>query len=213
MSPLAPRVRRALLLAIAGAALLGLAYKPAIHANLFPKNFGEVDPGKVYRAGQLSPAQFRAIHERHGIRTIIDLGSFEPGDPGEARNQRTADALGIPRYVFDLEGDATGNPNWYVHTLRIMTDPAKQPVLVHCGAGSERTSCAVILYDALIHNAPIDEGYAAASRFKHDPARNPHLKGVLDRHAQDILNAVTDRTQVRDADPIPDPAPAKPLQR
>jgi protein tyrosine/serine phosphatase len=203
-----PRRRAIALLGLLPLVLLAAVFKPAILANLSPKNFGEVDAGRLYRAGQLSPAQFHAIAERHRIRTIIDLGSFEEGSRGDRRNQRTADALGIPRFRFDLSGDATGNPNAYVQALRLMTDPARQPVLVHCGAGSERTSCAVILYNRLIHQTPIETGLTESRRFKHDPARNPRLEEVLAAHGDAILNAAADGTQVPGSPPLPDPRPA-----
>ena len=90
-----------------------------------------------------------------------------------------------------------------------MTDPARQPVLVHCGAGSERTSCAAILYNTLIHNTPIEEGLKEARRFKHDPARNPRLEEVLATYGEAILNAVCDgrAALVPGVEPIPDPWP------
>jgi hypothetical protein len=143
----------------------------------------------------------------------VDLGSFEPGTAGDGRNQLCAQALGMERFVFDLEGDGTGNPNAYVQALRIMTDPARQPVLVHCGAGSERTGCAAILYRKLVHGTPVEEGLAEARRFKHDPARNPRLEGVLAEYGEPILRAVREGGQVPGVPPLPEPKPVPPLVR
>src|SRR5689334_6639670 len=119
----APQTRRRftiVLLVLAAAAIAGRVYVLNIKPNLFPKRFGVVEQGKVYRSGQLSVAALNSVHEQYGIRTIIDLGSTIHGDPtGERRNQRAADALGIKRYVFHLQGDSTGNPNEYVQALRL----------------------------------------------------------------------------------------------
>jgi len=53
---------------------------------------------------------------------------------------------GIECVEFLLPSDGTGDPEKYVRALQLMTDPQRQPVLVHCGAGAQRTSTAVILY-------------------------------------------------------------------
>lgn len=150
-------------------------WRGAIHPNISPKRFHVVAEGAVYRSGELTPATIRLIHRRHGIRTIVDFGTYPRGSPGDLREQRTAEALGIHRVRFDLEGDSTGNPNSYVEALRIMTDPQRQPVLVHCGAGTERTGMAVFLYRTIVEgHAPFD-AMAEARRVGHDPARNPWL--------------------------------------
>lgn len=190
------------------AILAGVAFKPAVLENLTPNNFGEVDAGKVYRSGQLTPAALDSLNQRYHFKTILDLGSFPEGSPGDIRNQRTADALHIPRYRFNLEGDATGNPNYYVQALSLMTDAARQPILVHCGAGSERTGCAVILYDNLVRGTPLDQGLTASQKFHHDDTRNPHLAEVLTRYSGPIFRAYRGHTQIEGVPPLPDPTPA-----
>jgi tyrosine-protein phosphatase SIW14 len=189
---------------------LALTFKPAIRANVFPKNFGIVDEGRVYRAGQMSPASFQTILERHQIRTIIDFGSYERGSRGERRNQRIADTLGITRYRYDLDGYARGNPNAYAQALRMMTDPAFQPVLIHCGAGSERTSCAVILYNNLTRGTAFEEGLERAQDFKHRPHRNPHLREVVERYGQLIVESYRNGAPVPGVEPLPEPLPVPP---
>lgn len=184
---------------VAVALIVGLGaflWTKAVAPNLFPKNFGVVDEGKVYRSGELTPAAFKLLRERHGIKTIIDLGTHEPGTADENREKRTAELLGISRHVFNLEGDSTGNPNEYVEALRLMTDPANQPVLVHCGAGSERTGMAVVLYRHITQDTPIDEAYKECSEFHHDPKRNPHLPEMLHEWGDKITEAYKSGTAI-----------------
>lgn len=179
-------------LVAAAALIVGLGaflWTKAVAPNLFPKNFGVVDEGKVYRSGELTPAAFKLLRERHGIKTIIDLGTHEPGTADENREKRTAQLLGITRHVFNLEGDSTGNPNEYVEALRLMTDPANQPVLVHCGAGSERTGMAVVLYRHITQGTPIDEAYQECKDFSHNPKRNPRLPQMLHEWGDKITEA------------------------
>ncbi len=185
------------------AAVLGAVfYAEAVRPNLNPKNFGVVDEGRVYRSGQLTPAAFDRVVKEHHIRTVIDLGSALNDDgtaddeQRERLNQRSAEAVGVARHRLSLLGDGTGDPNEYVRALRIMNDPAAQPVLVHCGAGSERTGAACILYMNLAHGVPIADGYARAGEFRHDPARNPKLKPVLDQYGAAIVEAARNGTTV-----------------
>jgi protein tyrosine/serine phosphatase len=199
-------------------AVLGVVlYVNVVRPNLVPKNFGVVDQGHVYRSGQLTPSAMRRVCEREHIKTVIDLGSYWDGatltDPrGDARNQRMAEAMGVTRYVMPLVGDGTGNANWYVHALRIMNDPSKQPVLVHCGAGSERTGVASILYEQLRTGKPDNaEGEEQARQYRHSPRRNPHFREVLDKYGAEILRCVRGDGQLTEFDPIPTPKPVPKL--
>lgn len=211
-----PRGRQTLILALA-VALAAFLYVEVVRPNLVPKNFGVIEQGRVYRSGQLTPAAMRRIVEREHIKTEIDLGSYWDGgrlaDPaGEARNQRAAEAMGVTRYVMPLVGDGTGNVNWYIHALRIMNDPSKQPVLVHCGAGSERTSVAAILYEQLRTGSPDNAtGVEQARKFRHNPRRNPHVREVLDAYGAEILRCVRQGGQLSAFESIPSPKPVPKL--
>lgn len=161
------------------AALAGVLW-PCV-STLHPRRFGVVEEGKVYRSGRLSPVALARLHERHKIRTIIDLGTYPEGSAGERREAETARALGIRRYRFELSGDSTGNPAYYARALAIMTDPAQQPVLVHCGAGSERTGMACIQYRHHAQGVPVERALLEAREFDHEEAKNPRLEEMVSR--------------------------------
>lgn len=197
---------RALLIILA-AVLAVWFYADAVRPNLVPKNFGVVDAGKLYRAGELTNAAMRRVVEEHRVRTIVDLGAFEPGSRDDRRAADVADALGVERFRFNLHGDATGNPNNYVQALAIMTDPAKQPVLVHCGAGSERTGCAVVLYRAAVQRQSVPESYPETFEFKHRDEQNPWLRKTLEAWGIKVLRAHAAGVQIPGVDPLPDPVP------
>jgi hypothetical protein len=199
-------VRPALLL-LAGIAAAAWAWADWIRPNAFPKRFGTVIEGEVYRAGELTPAAMRRVVERHGIRTVVDLGADPPGSRDDLRQARTAAALGVERVRLHLEGDGTGDPNVYVQTLEILADPARQPVLVHCGAGTERTGAAVALHRHIVQGVPLDDGYAEAVRAGHCPRRNPRLKPYLDRWSAEIIEAVRSGGEVRVRPPPAEPPP------
>lgn len=164
----------------AAIAAAGAVTAKVILPTIVPKNFGVVEPGRLYRAGELTPAATDRVIREHHIRTIVDLGAYDKDPAGERVAERTASALGVERRVFRLEGDGTGNPNAYVEALRIITDPARQPVLVHCSAGSERTGACILLYRTIVQGRTRDEVFHESLEHKHDPSRNTRLRPYLD---------------------------------
>ena len=171
----------------------GVAWRKALWPQIAPKNFGVVQidgERQIYRSGELTVSATEKVVERFGVRTVIDLGAHEPGTPEERIAQKTADALGVRRIRLDLEGDATGDPNAYVEALRIMTDPAAQPVLVHCAAGSERTGCLVAMYRQIEQGWEEDLAYSETRRYRHSPQRNPRLREMLDRYTDDVARSL-----------------------
>ncbi len=168
----------------------GWAARYNVRDNVRPRNFGVVAEGKVYRSGRLTPAATQTIVQAHGIRTIVDLGAYAPGSTAELHAQRTAEALGVNRFRFSLEGDGTGEAQQYVHALRIIGDARFQPVLVHCAAGSERTSACIMMYRELHEAKPWRTVYDEALSFKHEPEDNPHMRPYLEQWAEKIIRAV-----------------------
>jgi hypothetical protein len=199
--------------AVAVVAAAAVVWVQVIRPNVVPKNFGVVDEGRVYRSGQLTPAAMRRVVERHHIRTVIDLGSYWAGERladarGDRRNQQMTEAMDTTRYVLPLFGDGTGNLNYYVQALRLMNDPRNQPVLVHCGAGSERTGLAAILYSRLRGGAT-DTAAAIeeAKRFHHNPAKNPGVRAILEKWGPEIVRCAREGGSVAGFDPVPAPRP------
>ncbi|MBC7773426.1 MAG: tyrosine-protein phosphatase [Pyrinomonadaceae bacterium] len=199
-SPHAIRVAVIAALALAGISLA--VWFGGARWHFTPKNFGIVEDGVLYRSARLTPAATRLVHDKYAIKTIVDLGAFVPGSRQEQIAQDTADALGMTRKVFRLEGDGTGNPNAYVEALRVIADPANQPVLVHCSAGAQRTSGCVILYKNLIEHQPIDGLYDEARSFKHDPRKNPRLKPYLETWSEQIEEAYRTKGAVPGFEPV-----------
>ena len=190
-------------LAVAAVIALGAVYySQGVAPNIHPKRFGVVEPGVVYRSGALTPEATRRIVQRHGIRTIIDLGAADGASRADRLAQRTAEALGVTRYRLELFGDGTGNPNCYVYALRLATDEEHQPVLIHCGAGTERTGVAVALYRMLVEGWTREEAMAEAEAAGHDPDRNTQFSTTLDDIVWRIGRALSDEAWVTDADPL-----------
>ncbi len=157
------------------------------HELFWPKRWGVVEEGAIYRSGEPLPRAMRRAVKETGVKTIIDLGAHTQGTEEESVAQQSAEELGVTRYRFGLIGDATGDPNDYVVALKLMNDPANQPVWVHCAAGSERTGMLVALHRVIVDGWDADEAYAETHQYDHSD--NPYLREMLDRWLPQIERA------------------------
>jgi len=170
-------------LAITGAVVV---YSKQVRPSFTPMNFGVITAGEIYRSGRPTPAAADRAAERYGLKSVIDLGTYPIGSADQNRLEATYRALGLEYHRLPLIGDGTGDPNLYALALRMMTDPANQPVLVHCGSGAQRTSGLTTLYRYIVQGVPMAEAFEESRAYRHDPADNPALKAMLDRWAEPI---------------------------
>ncbi|MCA9293526.1 MAG: tyrosine-protein phosphatase [Phycisphaerales bacterium] len=155
-----------------------------------PKNFAVVVPGLLYRSGVVSPRSLRALHKRLGIKTIVDLGATTLLPAREAAIQAAANALGLDRYALRLKGTGEGDPNEYVHALRILARQDQGPILVHCAAGAQRTGACIIFFRHLIERKPLDEAFAEAQSFGYHPRKDAALHAYVMRWHTAIADAI-----------------------
>ena len=145
-------------------AIVGLvAVLPLVHFRYVyarGKRLREVDPGRVYRSGQLNADGFRDAHDLHGVRTVICLRDDDP-DPdvelgflpgsGTVKESELCSRLNM-RFVFiapDLVSRRSvpaRRPEAIERFLEVMDDPESYPVLIHCNAGLNRTGVMVAVY-------------------------------------------------------------------
>jgi len=146
-----------------GLALVGLltippfVYYRASYAH--SKRLREVEPGKVYRSGQLTAEGFAEAFQRLGIRTLINAQDEYP-DPSLPRSyfdkQKTKESelcekmgvkyIHLPPDLIPRRLVPGKRPVTIDRFLAIMDDPANYPVLIHCKAGLHRTGCLAAVY-------------------------------------------------------------------
>src|SRR5262249_10221137 len=128
-------------------------------------------PGIVYRSGVLDTLDDDEVAQlaRLGLRTVVDLRSDEEGEsrpnpvPARVETVRApaTDVSASPRRIMEMieagEVDdlgpsmlvrgntafATTYRAMFATVVRLLCDPARQPVIVQCTAGKDRTGFAV----------------------------------------------------------------------
>ena len=174
--------------ALALAVGLPVAWNNGLRDALYPKNFGVVEPGKLYRSGQLSRWQVRRVLAENHIARIVALSGHGGHAADLAAEDQAAADLHVRRDVFPLGGDGTGQVAMYVRAVSDIAAAARagQPTLVHCIAGAQRTGGVIACYQLLVERRPADQVYAELLRFGHDPRDNPHLLAYLNAHLGEI---------------------------
>src|ERR1700760_112718 len=76
--------------------------------GLFPKNFGVVEPGKLYRSGQISHWHIEKTLKENNIKVIVALSGHGGHRADLDAETKAVSDLGINRQVFPLGGDGTG---------------------------------------------------------------------------------------------------------
>lgn len=125
----------------------------------FAKRLREVDPGKLYRGGQMTSDGIAAAVARYHLRTIINLQDEYP-DPAVYKTYFTTQTipesevcrrLGVnylymPPELIQRHRIPTERPSTIDRFLAVMDDPNNYPVLIHCRAGLHRTGVMAAVY-------------------------------------------------------------------
>lgn len=140
--------------------IVGVA--PVVHyRSLYAhsKRLRVIDPGKVYRAGQMTAEGFADAVQSLGIRTVVNLQEDYPDpdlargflDSTKVRESELCRRLGV-RFVF-IAPDLVPRrqcpplrPQSVEKILEVFDEPANYPILIHCRAGLHRTGCMSAIY-------------------------------------------------------------------
>lgn len=160
-----------------------LVFDHLIKDRLLPKRWGEVEPGLVYRAGQIHPGLVATTLQENGIEKIIDLQYWEE-KPGLLAERDAAFELQIEIERFPLNGNGTGDVQNYVRAILALHQAKTEgiPVLVHCAAGSQRTGGVMAAYQTLVHGLSAYDAVAEMESFDWDPAKDQILLDYLNEH-------------------------------
>src|ERR1041385_111601 len=95
-------------------------------------NFGRINDN-YYRGAQPKGRDFADL-AAIGVKTVIDLTK-----DGRDDEQATVEGLGMKFYRIPMTTSERPSDAAVARFLKLVTDPAKQPVYVHCQGGRHRT--------------------------------------------------------------------------
>jgi len=202
------RFRRiALLLAPIGLAAVAIVlWQTVLKDRLIAKRWGVVEPGKIYRSGQLSRFLIEPMLRDHRIQIVVDLTGDDPGNRDQPAERAAIEKLGIDLRRCPLWGDGTGDIRQYAAAITAIVEArrANKPVLVHCYAGSQRTGGVIAMYRVLIEGVSPADAVAELREYKWDPNRDQILLDYLNQHLAELAALLVENGVI---ERIPDPLP------
>jgi protein tyrosine phosphatase (PTP) superfamily phosphohydrolase (DUF442 family) len=110
-------------------------------------NFHKVSD-TLYRGAQPTKEGFKEL-EKSGIKTVVNLRAFH-SDRDELKGTNLAhEDIGMVAFLAD-EKDV-------VKFLKIVTDPNRTPIFVHCQRGADRTGAMCAAYRVVVQDWPKDK--------------------------------------------------------
>jgi protein tyrosine phosphatase (PTP) superfamily phosphohydrolase (DUF442 family) len=106
--------------------------------------WSEVVPGKLYRSGDISPAQLERVAHDLGIKRVISV--LDPNVPESVAEREAAQRLGLRWENVPMRGNGESTPADRERILALLKEPDAPTTLVHCSAGTNRTGLAIGLY-------------------------------------------------------------------
>ena len=106
---------------------------------LISDNFGIVEPGELYRSGQMNAAALASKVREHRIRTVLNLRGSHP-ESGWYRAERAATLEGGATQVDIPLSSCEWMSRAQARALLEVLETAERPLLAHCFHGSERTA-------------------------------------------------------------------------
>jgi hypothetical protein len=100
-------------------------------------NFGTVQPGRIYRSGQMPAASLRRTIHDYNIRTVLNLRG--PNRDAWYRAERAATLDSGAAQIDIPMSSCVWMSRAQLSTLVETLDTAEYPLLIHCQWGSERT--------------------------------------------------------------------------
>ncbi len=144
----------------------GVGYWTWDRVTRFPKRFAVVEADKVFRSGEVSPAQLENVVRERGVRTVLSL--LDPTVPESVAERAAAERLGVRWLNVPLGGDGASNPAQRELIRSIVLDASLQPLLVHCAAGANRTGLACGMYRLHQHGWTVEQVLAEMRRIGFD---------------------------------------------
>jgi len=109
-------------------------------------NFWRVEPD-LYRSARPESAGFREL-EKLGVKAVLDVES--PADELAAKGTKLK-LFHVPMNAFGLRDESV------LEAMKILSDPANRPIVIHCQHGADRTGAMMALYRVVVEGWSKDD--------------------------------------------------------
>lgn len=165
-----------------------LIWEELLEDRLVAKRFGVVEPGKIFRSGQISSYMIEPVLRENKIEKVIALNGSDLQKPYLKAEVATAKKMHIDHQVLHLIGDGTGDVEDYAEAVAeiMRCEKAGKPVLVHCAAGAQRTGGVVAAYRMLVQKKSPSEAYQELLIYDWKPHKDQALINYLNQHLAEL---------------------------
>jgi tyrosine-protein phosphatase SIW14 len=125
-------------------------------------NFGQIN-ANYYRGAQPDADDYADLAAL-GVKTVIDLQQ-----DGRASEERFVKAAGMKFYRIPMTVHVPPTGEELASFLRIVNDPANQPVYVHCAGGRHRTGVMTAVYRMTRDGWTADQAFKEMKRYDYGP--------------------------------------------
>ena len=151
----------------AAAILLGLSLalpgaadaRPSKISNIQIDNFGRVN-ANYYRGAQPEGRDYADL-KAFGIKTVIDLTQ-----DGDSQEPATVERLGMKFYRIPMTTHEPPSAAKIAQFLKLVENPANQPVYVHCQGGRHRTGVMTAVYRMTDEGWTPNQAFAEMKQYK-----------------------------------------------
>jgi tyrosine-protein phosphatase SIW14 len=158
---------------------------PAKFPNIRIDNFGKVNDD-YYRGAQPEGRDYADLAAL-GVRTVIDLTREGRSDEAALVHQAGMNFYRIPPTTSDRPEDSA-----VAQFLKLVADPANQPVYVHCQGGRHRTGVMTAVYRMTEDGWTADHAYAEMKQFNFEGfPGHPTLKHFVYDYSDQLARSKT----------------------
>jgi protein tyrosine/serine phosphatase len=152
-----------------------------------------VKQGALYRDGVRTIHQFDLAVRKTHVKTVVSLVDDQEITQSPFTDELAycqAHGIDLVRLPVPLGGWPRGDQ--ISRFLDIATDPARQPVLVHCAQGVRRTGMMVAAYEISIMKLPKDQTVAAMMTFGHSQRTIGDVRKFIELYDPQTRQMTTD---------------------
>jgi hypothetical protein len=136
--------------------LLFVAWDQATH------NFAEVQPGRIYRSGQMPASALAQTLREHPVKTVLNLRGPNPSETWYLDELATAREAGAT-HVDIAMSSCVWMSRVQLRALIQTFDTVEYPLLIHCAWGSERTGLVSAFAELLRPGSTLNDARAQFS--------------------------------------------------